>query len=49
MKINARYDQPLPDGREKFTFLTKPEQTLTGAEYKALSRSSAAAFIRQIM
>ena len=36
MKINARYDQPLPDGREKFTFLTKPEQTLTGAEYKAL-------------
>lgn len=36
MHINARYDQPLPDGREKYVFLTKPEQTLTGAEYKAL-------------
>ncbi len=33
MRINSRYDQPLPDGRGKYAFLTKPEQTLTGAEY----------------
>ena len=46
MKINARYDQPLPDGREKFTSLSR---RLPELSTKLFSRSSAAAFIRQIM
>jgi len=31
--INKKYRQDLPDGRERFAFLLKPQQTLTPEEY----------------
>ncbi len=34
--INKRYHQSLPDGREKYTFMLSPEQTLTEKEYYEL-------------
>ncbi|MBR5228668.1 MAG: hypothetical protein IKV96_02385, partial [Firmicutes bacterium] len=33
LHINKKYNQDLPEGREKFNFMLKPEQTLTPEEY----------------
>lgn len=35
-RLNTKYNQPMPDGREKYSFLMKPEQTLTSKEYISL-------------
>lgn len=34
--INERYGQPLPDGREKYAFLMKPEQALSKEDFRSL-------------
>lgn len=38
LQINSKYNQPLPDRCDRFVFLTKPAQTLSGAEYKSLMK-----------
>lgn len=38
LQINSKYNQPLPDRCDRFMFLTKPAQTISGAEYKNLMK-----------